>query len=207
MTSGAAQPDRPDIAAATRGGDDSLGMEDEVDPANASLEQALFWRGIYSEILEMEESVLARIRQLMAQQSPQARREVELTNVPVVVSQVERFRYRWEIWDSRVDGPRIGRCDVVTTAPQPEEQPVPGQAPTELSSVESPAAPQSGRTRISAVWFGVVAAALVLVLLLIFILQNTRSVKVTFFTVSGTVPVGVALLFAALTLIIRPVSV
>ena len=101
MTSGA-QPDRPDIAAATRGGDDSLGMEDEVEPANASLEEALFWRGIYSEILEMEESVLARIRQLMAQQSPLARREVELTNVPVVVSQVERFRYRWAIWDSRV---------------------------------------------------------------------------------------------------------
>jgi len=39
---------------------------------------------------------------------------------------------------------------------------------------------------------------LVLVLLLIFILQNTRSVKVTYFTVSGTIPVGVALLFAAM---------
>ena len=103
MTSGAAQPDRPDIAAATRGGDDSVGMEHEVEPASASLEEALFWRGIYSEILVMEESVLDRIRQLMARQSPQARREVELTNVPVVVSQVERFRYRWKIWDSRVE--------------------------------------------------------------------------------------------------------
>ncbi len=103
MTPEEAHPDRPDIVAATRGGDDSLGMENEVDPATASLEQALFWRGIYSEILDMEESVLSRIRQLMAQQSPQARREVELTNVPVVVSQVERFRYRWEIWDSRVE--------------------------------------------------------------------------------------------------------
>ena len=70
MNSGAAHPDRPDIVAATRGGDDSLGMEDEMDPANASLEQALFWRGIYSEILEMEESVLARIRQLMASAIP-----------------------------------------------------------------------------------------------------------------------------------------
>src|ERR1700722_6060266 len=60
-------------------------------------------RGIYTEILEMEESVLARIRQLMAQQSPQTRREVELTNVPVVVAQLERFRVRQGIWAIRVD--------------------------------------------------------------------------------------------------------
>jgi len=103
MDSGAVPSERPDIVAATRGGDDSLGMEDETDPATASLEQALFWRGIYTEILEMEESVLARIRQLMAQQSPQARREVELTNVPVVVAQLERFRVRQGIWAVRVD--------------------------------------------------------------------------------------------------------
>ena len=66
------------------------------------MEQALFWRGIYTEILEMEESVLARIRHLMAKQSPQARREVELTNVPVVVAQVERFRARRGLWEARV---------------------------------------------------------------------------------------------------------
>jgi len=102
MNSPRANPNRPDIVAATRGGDDSVGMDDEADPARASLDQALFWRGIYSEILEMEESVLFRIRQLMRQQSPQARREVELTNVPVVVAQVERFRARRGMWDSRV---------------------------------------------------------------------------------------------------------
>jgi hypothetical protein len=102
MNLGAAHPDRPDIVAATRGGNDSVGMEDEMDPANSSLDQALFWRNIYTEILEMEESVLARIRQLMAKQSPEARREVELTNIPVVVAQVERFRTRRGIWESRV---------------------------------------------------------------------------------------------------------
>ena len=102
MNLGEEGSDRPDIVAAIRGGDDSLGMQDEMDPTSASMEQALFWRNIYTEILEMEESVLARIRQLMAQQSPQARREVELTNVPVVAAQVERFRSRWELWDSRV---------------------------------------------------------------------------------------------------------
>jgi uncharacterized integral membrane protein len=79
--------------------------------------------------------------------------------------------------------------------------------PIAVGGVESPARPQIGRTRISAVWFGVVAAALVLVLLLIFILQNTRSVKITYFTVSGTLPVGVAarggLLLAGLVALLR----
>jgi len=60
-----ARPARPDVVAATRGGDDSVGMEGEADPATATLEQALFWRNIYTEILTMEEAVLARIKQLM----------------------------------------------------------------------------------------------------------------------------------------------
>src|ERR1700694_1311570 len=92
--------DRPDIVAATRGGDDSLGMEGEADPATATLEQALFWRNIYTEILTMEEAVLERIKQLMVDQTPQARREVELTNVPVVAAQAERFRSRLGFWES-----------------------------------------------------------------------------------------------------------
>jgi hypothetical protein len=92
--------ERPDIVAAIRGGDHALGMEGEVDFATATLEQALFWRNIYTEILAMEESVLARIRQLMTGQSPQARQEVALTNVPVVVAQAERFRARLGLWTS-----------------------------------------------------------------------------------------------------------
>jgi len=96
--------DRPDIVAATRGGDDSMGMDGEADPATASLEQALFWRNIYIEILAMEEAVLDRIQHLMEQlQSPQARREVALTNVPVVVAQAARFRARLGFWESRVE--------------------------------------------------------------------------------------------------------
>ena len=102
MNLGDAWQGRPDIVAAIRGGNNSMGMDDEADPETASLEQALFWRNIYTEILAMEEAVLERIHQLMAGQSPQARREVELTNVPVVVAQVERFRSRRGIWDALV---------------------------------------------------------------------------------------------------------
>jgi hypothetical protein len=112
MTAHDAALDRPDIIAATRGGDDSLGMEGEADLATASLEQAMFWRKIYTEILAMEESVLRRIQQLMADQSPQARREVELTNVPVVVAQAERFRSRLGFWESACE--RIEATGAVT---------------------------------------------------------------------------------------------
>jgi uncharacterized integral membrane protein len=43
----------------------------------------------------------------------------------------------------------------------------------------------------------VVVTALVLALLLVFILQNTKSVKVSYFTGHVTMPLGVALLLAA----------
>lgn len=53
-------------------------------------------------------------------------------------------------------------------------------------------------TRVSAAWVAVIAAAVVLALLLVFILQNTRSVKISYFTANGTLPLGVALLLAAI---------
>ena len=93
---------RPDIDAAVRGGDWSLRMDGEGVPGDASLKQALYWRQIYTEILAMEEKVLERIRQLMARQSAEGRREVELTNVPVVVAQAEKFRQRLGYWEARV---------------------------------------------------------------------------------------------------------
>jgi len=93
---------RPDIDAAKRGGDWVQRMEGEGLPGEASLEQAIYWRQVYSEILAMEEKVLERIRQLMLTQSETARREVELTNVPVVVAQAERFRQRLGYWTTRV---------------------------------------------------------------------------------------------------------
>lgn len=92
--------------AAIRGGDVLITMEGEANPATASLELALFWRNIYREILAMEETVIERIRQLMVGLSPQARREVELTNVPVVVAQADRFRARLGLWETSVQAHR-----------------------------------------------------------------------------------------------------
>lgn len=94
---------RPDLVAAERGGDVSRTMDGEADPRNATLERALYWKGIYTEILTMEEQVLERIKALMAVQSPTTRHEVELTNVPVVAAQAERFRHRLGLWAARVE--------------------------------------------------------------------------------------------------------
>ena len=50
----------------------------------------------------------------------------------------------------------------------------------------------------SAAWVGVMAGAVVLVLFLVFILQNTRSVKISYLTFAGSMPLGIALLLAAI---------
>lgn len=91
------------MVAAARGGDSSQGMDGEGDPKTASLEQAMYWRQIYVDILAMEEKVMERIQDLMNQQSPQARQEVERTNVPVVAAQAARFRDRLGFWRARID--------------------------------------------------------------------------------------------------------
>jgi uncharacterized integral membrane protein len=82
----------------------------------------------------------------------------------------------------------------------PEEAPV--EARTEGGSPESAAPAVRGerparRTRTSGVWTGVVAGAVVLLLLLIFILENTQRVKISFLGAHGHVSLGVALLLAA----------
>lgn len=51
-------------------------------------------------------------------------------------------------------------------------------------------------SRTSALWIGVILFAIALVFLLIFILQNTQSVRITYFTASGNISLAVALLFA-----------
>ena len=102
MTNTKGEGARPDIDAAVRGGDWSVPMDGEGIPEEATLKQALYWQQIYIEILAVEENVLARIRQLMGTQSEVGRREVELTNLPVVVAQAEKFRQRLGYWQARI---------------------------------------------------------------------------------------------------------
>lgn len=53
-------------------------------------------------------------------------------------------------------------------------------------------------TRISGTWVAVLASIVVLIVLLVFILQNLTDATVHFMGAAGTLPLGVALLFAAI---------
>lgn len=63
---------------------------------------------------------------------------------------------------------------------------------------ETPApAPERQVTRAGMVWAAVASALVVLILLIAFILQNQEYVQVKFFGLQGSVPLGIALLIAA----------
>jgi putative membrane protein len=77
------------------------------------------------------------------------------------------------------------------TNPPATSDPIPSAA-----TRTEPAAPPTTKTGIA---FGaLIAGAIVLILLLVFILENTQSVQISFFGASGHLPLGVALLLAAI---------
>lgn len=103
-----------------------------------------------------------------------------------------------EPWDVPVGTPTpAGR------QPDPDTRATRGGSGRRKSVAQSnpPTSPSSGRhpgTKARTVWVGIVVAALVLIVLLIFIVQNTDDVTIHFFGLSGRLPIAVALLFAAI---------
>jgi uncharacterized integral membrane protein len=65
------------------------------------------------------------------------------------------------------------------------------------TTVRAPSGQPPGRTRTSSAYKGLMAGAVVLILLLVFILENTQRTKISFVGISGHMPLGVALLLAA----------
>ncbi len=87
----------------------------------------------------------------------------------------------------------------MTDTPPSSADPLPpARSPSEPRRAAAPSHHPTRRTRISGTWLGGIIATLILVLLLIFILQNTHSVKVSYFSVNRTMPLGVALLLATI---------
>jgi uncharacterized integral membrane protein len=117
--------------------------------------------------------------------------------------------------DVPITGPAAGHAEVVdrpspavgsaTPAPGPDtttlrDPPVPGVADSTPPASDPAAAGRVtvARTRIGGIWVAVIIAAWVLVFLLIFVLQNPDRVSVFFLGAAGTLPLGVAMLFAAI---------
>jgi uncharacterized integral membrane protein len=85
------------------------------------------------------------------------------------------------------------------TDPAPElsgETPPPRDVPSGTLT-PSGAGPERHPTRISATWVGIVVGLVVLLLLLIFILQNLSQVRVHLLWFSPKMPLGVAMLLSA----------
>jgi uncharacterized integral membrane protein len=83
------------------------------------------------------------------------------------------------------------------------EPPASGERPATPVGPDSakPVLDRRGRvrsTRSGALWAGLIAAAIVLTALLIFVLQNLENVSVHYLGFHGRVPLGVALLLAAI---------
>jgi putative membrane protein len=84
-------------------------------------------------------------------------------------------------------GPQVPAQQVPAEPLEPSPVPVDqGAAPGEQPTVR--------RSRFGGLWVGLIVAALILVLLLVFILQNSQSVQIDFFGLSGQAPLAVAIL-------------
>ena len=99
--------------------------------------------------------------------------------------------------DAASDGEtRSGTASAPRT--EPDRAPSTAEPRHRLEPAPVPAAPVIRPTRISGTWVAVIVAAVVLIFLLIFILQNLTTVTVNFLGFSGSLPLGVAMLFAAI---------
>jgi uncharacterized integral membrane protein len=78
------------------------------------------------------------------------------------------------------------------SGPSPPPPPPPPPAPGEVSKN-----PAIGFTRAGALWSFLIAGFLILILLLIFIAQNTTSTPITFLGWHWSLPLGVSILLAA----------
>jgi uncharacterized integral membrane protein len=96
---------------------------------------------------------------------------------------------------------RPGPEEVTPVRPAPAEPASAEPASAEPASAEPASAKPVGKarpTRISGTWVAVIAGLVVLVVLLVFILQNLDPATVHFFGAEGSLPLAIAMLFSAI---------
>lgn len=91
--------------------------------------------------------------------------------------------------------------DATVTEPNPATQvapsPLPAKGPQDVPIGASPADRAPRLTRASAAWAAIIAALLLAVVLIVFVLQNPTTVVIHFLGWSGSLAVGMAMLIAA----------
>jgi hypothetical protein len=81
----------------------ALKHAESEDLMTLSVEVARFWQDAYDELVRMEEQLLSQLEKMLPKLSHAARREAELTNLPMINDHLQRFRYRRAHWHSRVE--------------------------------------------------------------------------------------------------------
>jgi len=105
---------------------------------------------------------------------------------------------------SDTDAPSaVAATETLESSSSPEENEQVRESPSDhderaTSHVVHPLSEDVRHTRISGAWAAIVVAVVLGVALVDFIVENTHSVRVNFFSVSGYIPVAVALLAASL---------
>lgn len=88
--------------------------------------------------------------------------------------------------------PRVDDHSGVDSAQPANGSADPGPTPT------STARPTPGRSRLGSMWVSLIGMSVVLVILLIFVLQNPTRTEIKFLVWDGQMPIGVGLLFASI---------
>jgi hypothetical protein len=71
------------------------------EPDSDSLAVARRWIGVYHHLVSLEQELLDVLARMIPSMPNEAQQEAERTNLPVLASQVERFRHRLEYWRAR----------------------------------------------------------------------------------------------------------
>ena len=74
---------------------------DGENPETDSPAEARHWVSVYSNLVELEQNLMDMLARMIPVMPGDAQREAEETNLPVLASQVERFRHRLEYWSKR----------------------------------------------------------------------------------------------------------
>ncbi len=73
------------------------------DPGSDSLAEVERWVAVYQQLVELEQHLFDTLAFHIPKMQDSARREAEATNLPVLLTQLERFRHRLAYWQRRRD--------------------------------------------------------------------------------------------------------